>query len=351
HHHSRPDAFAFHVRHYYKHRVGTQRDEIVVITTAFERRFMRNRNIEAGQGRRSFRQYPDLTASRERQIALHPLLRHHLAVKLRVFESQGDVIGNVSKHRRIPLRERTGLFVQKLQNAGGVAVFVANRQAKQRARPKPQPNIDLRFKSRVRVRVSEIPSLPGLCPPSRDSARHRQTDFVLIESSTDERPDFVFLMVHQEDSAALRAGLPHRELKNDVQKFGKIQRRVETLRRFDDRRKFDDGVAAFAALKRHSSIAAEEVEPAARVDVQLAFKIRFKNTQQGSLATEQPRLAFTIRARNALATNNLLDPLGIRGRKIATFFPHGWSAIYQAPQPRAIKTPRTCEHLNHLGCE
>src|SRR5271168_1376328 len=62
-------------------------------------------------------------------------------------------------------------------------------------------------------------------------------------------------------------------------------------------------------------------------------------------------MASTVRAGDALAAKKFLDPLRIRRRKLATFFPDGWNTIHHAPQSRAVQTARPCKHLNHLSCE
>src|ERR1700735_622899 len=111
--------------------------------------------------RRMFRQQPDLNASRQRKVALHPLLVNHFAMELCILERQSHMIGNRPKYAFIGARKRASLLIQQLQNSNGLAILIPNGKAKERLRAKTKTKIDFRFEPRVSVSISKIYCVAG----------------------------------------------------------------------------------------------------------------------------------------------------------------------------------------------
>ena len=225
-------------------------------------------------------------------------------MQLRIFKRQRHVIGNRLQHVFVRARKWPCLFIQQLQHSDRLPAFIANRQAQQRFRAVPQPQIHFGLKSRIGVRIRQIHHLAVLRHPARNPLRDRQPDFVLFESQPHQRPYLFLLAVHQKNRPALRARMPDRQPQNDVQQFCQIERRIQPLRRFHNRRKLDHRASPLAALERHLRVAPEKVQPRARLLIQLALRRDFQHSYRSRPAPQRPRVRPTVRARRLLSVQN-----------------------------------------------
>ena len=242
-------------------------------------------------------------------------------MQLRILQRQRHMIGNRAQQIFVRAGECPGLLVQQLQHADRLVALAANRQTQQRLRPKSQPQIHFRFKPRVRVSIRQIHRLAMRRHPSRNPAADRQTDLMLIEPQSHQRPDLVPLAIHQKNRPALRSRVPRGQLQNNVQQFRQIQSRIQPLGSLHNRRKLDHRVAPLAALQSHFRVTPEKFQPSSRLRIQFALWTRFQHSHRIRPAPQHP--------------------CGFLRRSRADFFRAGFFRCVRDPAPAARRFPAT----------
>src|ERR1700691_1550796 len=173
---------------------------------------------------------------------------------------------------------------------------------------------------------------------------------MLIETHSHQRPDFIALVIDQENCPALCSRLSSGELQNDVQQFRKIERGIQTLGSFDYGGEFDNRIATFAAFQRNLRVSPEQIQPDSRFFVERLFQRRLKNTNRISLASQEPRAALSVLG-GSFASSNFFYPGQVRCRKLTAFLPDRRCAIDHAPEACAVEPAGRRQHAHHLRSE
>ena len=173
---------------------------------------------------------------------------------------------------------------------------------------------------------------------------------MLIQSQTDERPDFFALTVHQKYGPALGASVPRGELQNNVQQFGEVQRGIKTFGGLDNSGKLDDRMAPLAAFERYFRVTPEQVHPSAGFGIDGSLNVRLEHSQGIGAAAQHPRGVFTIYIR-IFTVQDSGDADRIGGRQFAAFLPQHRRSVHHAPKPRPFQPPGFSQHAHHLSSE
>ena len=178
HDHRRADALPFHVGHHGHQRFRAHGNKIVIISAHFERRPVRNANIESGKLRRALGQQTEsecfAPAPGRAPCAAWPAVRDGVAhfrwpaPRDRKALSRKCLIGG----------ERAVLFIQQLQHADDFAVFIANRQAQQGASAVAEPAVHVALESRILIGIGADSQSRRDEPPSRQCPWWRAAEFL-----------------------------------------------------------------------------------------------------------------------------------------------------------------------------
>src|SRR5208337_5603693 len=101
-------------------------------------------------------------------------------------------------------REASMSFIKELEGGNDLSVFVADRKAENVAGAVAGPRIHLAVESRVGISIGDVEDFAALGHVAGNAGTERQTDFPLLQSLGDQRPDLFALFIHQEKRTALR---------------------------------------------------------------------------------------------------------------------------------------------------
>src|SRR5579859_2202775 len=162
-------------------------------------------------------------------------------MQTRIFQRHGHMPGELREKILVFRREaRTGSLVQQLDYADHFSTVMPNRHSQKRTSAVVEALVEAGLEELQLVRVIDADGLAGFGDPSGDALAPGNTNFLMIESEGNDRPQFLVFVIHQEDAAAIGFYLLSRDLQDQLKQLGEIQGRVQQTSCLKEQRKLCD---------------------------------------------------------------------------------------------------------------
>ena len=111
----------------------------------------------------------------------------------------------------------------------------------------------------------------------------------MLQTETDERPDFIFLGVNQKYGSASSARLPRRNLQNDMNQFAQIQRGIQLLCGFNNARQLFHRPAPLGQCQRERCKTREQFKLRFRFIRKCPLSVHLQNSHPEVVAAKRAR--------------------------------------------------------------
>src|SRR5208337_3035287 len=114
-------------------------------------------------------------------------------------------------------------FIKELEGGDDLSALVADGKAENVSGAVACLRIHVAVESRVGISIGDVEDFAALGHVARNAPTERQTDFPLLHSVGDERPDLFALFIHQEKRAALCVRLSLCHFQDAAQQLAEVQ--------------------------------------------------------------------------------------------------------------------------------
>src|SRR5215468_4563930 len=217
HHQRGRNALALHVCNYQQKRLRTEMQEIVIISATLKARFVCDCQLKARNDRRLVREEAPLDTSCQRQLLLHALLFERLAMQARVLECHSHVARELGEKVFVFFcKAVSGGFVEELDYSDNLARIMPDRHAEKRSRAVIKALVKAGFEKWMLVCVLNVHRLCSFGHLSRNSFSPRNTNLLMVETKSHNRPQLLLLGIDEKDAAAVGLHFLPSDLKNQL---------------------------------------------------------------------------------------------------------------------------------------